>query len=316
MQRAYLQCGVSPRTVELIEAHGTGTRAGDRAEMKAVEKVFFDATAGEVARSGPWCAIGSVKSMIGHTQAASGIAGLIKATLALHHKILPPTLNVTTPNLQVDWNASPCYINTTARPWSGGDDEVRAHPRRAAVSAFGFGGVNAHVILEEYSTSLSQQQGFIAPSLVRPVRSAMMKLSLKFPALSARSLAGLQLTPRPASHRSKPSPNLESEQVSSLQSLPLSRHSRPVEILAKGQQRNFVRSSIDLRQSPAVMPVQQASTDPQGRSAVLRSFIQFMSAAHQNLLGVQENVMLAYIDESAVSADSPPDVKTTTNQIV
>jgi acyl transferase domain-containing protein/phosphopantetheinyl transferase (holo-ACP synthase) len=159
LQRAYNDADVSPRTVSLLEAHGTGTVVGDIAEMHAVEKVFGTASQQEDGHN--WCALGSVKSMIGHCQAASGVAGLIKTALALHQRVLPPTLNVEQPNQQVDWKNSPCYLNLKARPWI----HAKAHPqlkmldpsvkdsrppRRAAVSAFGFGGANAHAILEEH----------------------------------------------------------------------------------------------------------------------------------------------------------------------
>ncbi len=159
MRNAYTMAGISPSTVELLEAHGTGTPAGDVVELQAVEKVFSDASLGQPesqlesqqitanADKEPWCAIGSVKSMIGHLQSASAIAGIIKTTLALHHKILPPTLNVTTPNSKINWAKHPCYVNSQTRPWLKTDD--RKHPRRGAVSAFGFGGINAHIILEE-----------------------------------------------------------------------------------------------------------------------------------------------------------------------
>jgi acyl transferase domain-containing protein len=115
MRNAYAMAGISPSTVELLEAHGTGTPAGDVVELQAVEKVFSDTSLGQTesqlesqqlganAEKEPWCAIGSVKSMIGHLQSASAIAGIIKTTLALHHKILPPTLNVTTPNSKINW---------------------------------------------------------------------------------------------------------------------------------------------------------------------------------------------------------------------
>jgi phosphopantetheine--protein transferase-like protein len=159
LQRAYDDAGVSPRTVELIEAHGTGTAVGDVAEMQALKKVFAPAATSE--QDNNWCALGSIKSMIGHTQAASGIAGLIKTALSLYQKVLPPTLNVIQPNSQIDWNKSPCYINVKARPWvharphpllNAADPQVvdSLPPRRAGVSAFGFGGVNAHVVLEEF----------------------------------------------------------------------------------------------------------------------------------------------------------------------
>lgn len=143
MEKAYKMSGVSPRSVALLEAHGTGTPTGDITELQAVEKVFrADAKGFE-----PWCAIGSVKSMIGHCQSASAIAGIIKTALALHHKILPPTLNVNQPSRKIDWEKHPCYINTQARPWIHAENAENA--RRAAVSAFGFGGINAHMVLEE-----------------------------------------------------------------------------------------------------------------------------------------------------------------------
>jgi len=142
LRRAYEQTGISPRTIGLIEAHGTATIVGDAAEVEALTRVFGG-------RDGnmPWCALGTVKSMIGHTMPAAGIAGLIKAALALHHKVLPPTLNVDQPNPRLQLEKSPFYINTEPRPWIHGSTET---PRRAGVNTFGFGGINAHVILEEY----------------------------------------------------------------------------------------------------------------------------------------------------------------------
>jgi acyl transferase domain-containing protein len=133
---------VDPSSVELIEAHGTGIRLGDVTEMSALTQVF-----GGRRGSAPTCAVGSIKSMIGHCRAAAGTAGIIKATLALHHKILPPTLQCDEPNPDLKLERTPFYINTETRPWirpSGGA------PRRAGVSAMGFGGIDAHCVLEEY----------------------------------------------------------------------------------------------------------------------------------------------------------------------
>jgi phosphopantetheine--protein transferase-like protein len=141
LRRAYEMADVSPRTIGLIEAHGTGTPAGDLAEIQALKRVF-----GPRQGNLPWCAIGSVKSMISHTLPAAGIAGIIKAALSLYHKVLPPTLNVDEPNPKFELEKTPFYINTETRPWIHGSNEA---PRRAGVNAFGFGGVNAHVILEE-----------------------------------------------------------------------------------------------------------------------------------------------------------------------
>lgn len=145
LRRAYDRAGYEPGTVELLEAHGTGTKAGDAAEVEGLKSVFGAAPA-----SGkPWCALGSVKSQIGHTKAAAGAAGLLKIAMALHQKVLPPTLKVERPDPELKLDQSPFYVNTVARPWIRGG----GHPRRASVSSFGFGGTNYHVTLEEYVTA-------------------------------------------------------------------------------------------------------------------------------------------------------------------
>ncbi|MDB1088787.1 SDR family oxidoreductase [Streptomyces sp. ACA25] len=145
LRRAYEEAGYGPETVELVEAHGTGTKAGDTAELAALGEVF-----GATGRTdGQWCAIGSVKSQIGHTKCAAGAAGLLKAVMALHHKVLPPTVKVERPNPAAAAPDGPFYVNTEARPWV----RPAGHPRRAAVSSFGFGGSNFHVTLEEYTPS-------------------------------------------------------------------------------------------------------------------------------------------------------------------
>jgi acyl transferase domain-containing protein/NAD(P)H-dependent flavin oxidoreductase YrpB (nitropropane dioxygenase family)/NAD(P)-dependent dehydrogenase (short-subunit alcohol dehydrogenase family) len=143
LQRAYAKAGFTAAGVGLIEAHGTGTVAGDRAETEALQRVFLEA--GAPPRR---CALGSVKSMIGHTKCTAGVAGLIKAALSLHERVLPPTLHVGRPNASVSAADSPFFINTEARPWLAADNNA---PRRAGVSAFGFGGTNFHAVLEEYS---------------------------------------------------------------------------------------------------------------------------------------------------------------------
>ncbi len=143
LRRAFAKAGISPASVGLVEAHGTGTVVGDRTELEALGEVF------EAAHAAPRsCAVGSVKSMIGHTKNAAGVASLIKVALALHHKVLPPTINVEKPNPKARAPESPFYVNTEARPWIHGTAE---HPRRAGVSAFGFGGTNFHAVLEEYA---------------------------------------------------------------------------------------------------------------------------------------------------------------------
>jgi acyl transferase domain-containing protein/NAD(P)H-dependent flavin oxidoreductase YrpB (nitropropane dioxygenase family)/NAD(P)-dependent dehydrogenase (short-subunit alcohol dehydrogenase family) len=142
LRRAYVKAGISAATVELIEAHATGTAIGDRTEIEALSQVFKDE--GAASRS---CAIGSIKSMLGHTKSAAGLASLLKTTLALRHKVLPPTMGVEKPNLALSSPDSPFYPNTEARPWIRQSTE---RPRRAGVNAFGFGGTNFHAVLEEY----------------------------------------------------------------------------------------------------------------------------------------------------------------------
>ena len=142
VERAYAMAGFSPATVGLIEAHGTGTTVGDRTEVTTLKSVFEPAGA-----TTQGCAIGSVKSMIGHTKCAAGTVGLMKAALALYHKVLPPTINVEKPNPEVNFPESPFYVASETRPWISPPD---APSRRAGVSAFGFGGTNFHVALEEH----------------------------------------------------------------------------------------------------------------------------------------------------------------------
>jgi polyketide-type polyunsaturated fatty acid synthase PfaA len=143
LERAYQDAGFDPASVGLIEAHGTGTVAGDLTEFEALKQFF-----GEHRSAKQSIALGSIKSQIGHTKAAAGTASVIKVALALHHKILPPTINVEMPNPKLDLDRSPFYLNTKARPWIRPEE---AGPRRAGVSSFGFGGTNFHVLLEEHT---------------------------------------------------------------------------------------------------------------------------------------------------------------------
>lgn len=141
LERAYESSGIDPTTLELIEAHGTGIPLGDRTEIHSLTQLM-----GGRQGSLPTCAVGSVKSMIGHCIPAAGAASLIKTALALYHKVLPPTLcDQVDPALELE--KTPFYLNTAPRPWIHGQ---RGAPRRAGVNAFGFGGINAHLVLEEY----------------------------------------------------------------------------------------------------------------------------------------------------------------------
>ncbi|MBX7195271.1 MAG: acyltransferase domain-containing protein, partial [Sandaracinaceae bacterium] len=148
IDRCYEGAGFGPDTVELVEAHGTGTKAGDAAEFEGLKLAFAGAAERRAAegKSARWCALGSVKSQIGHTKAAAGAASLVKAVLAVHHGVLPPTIKVDKPNPKMAIESSPFYLNTEARPWV----KTGEHPRRAGVSSFGFGGTNFHVAIEQY----------------------------------------------------------------------------------------------------------------------------------------------------------------------
>ncbi|NEO24500.1 MAG: acyltransferase domain-containing protein, partial [Moorea sp. SIO4A5] len=134
--------GIDPETITYIEAHGTATPLGDPIEIAALTKVFR----GTTEKKG-FCAIGSLKTNMGHLDAAAGVGGLIKTVLALKHKKLPPSLNFETPNPTIDFANSPFYVNTTLSEWN-----TNGTPRRAGVSSFGIGGTNAHVVLEEAPT--------------------------------------------------------------------------------------------------------------------------------------------------------------------
>ncbi len=141
VRRAWERAGADPATASCVEAHGTSTRVGDAAELTSLTAVF--GAAGAPARS---IALGSVKSNVGHLKAAAGTAGLFKMAKSLHEKVLAPSLNFVNPNENVDWDTVPFAVNTELREWA----TPAAGIRRGAVSAFGFGGTNFHVVLEEY----------------------------------------------------------------------------------------------------------------------------------------------------------------------
>ncbi|MGK5440399.1 SDR family NAD(P)-dependent oxidoreductase [Micromonospora sp. URMC 105] len=139
-ERAYQAAGVSPAEVGMIEAHGTGTVVGDRTELATLTELFTAAGAAPGS-----CALGSVKSQLGHTKCAAGLAGLIKAARAVYTGVRPPTLHLGAPNPYWDVARSPFVFDTAARPWLAPPDE-----RVAGVSAFGFGGTNFHTVLAGY----------------------------------------------------------------------------------------------------------------------------------------------------------------------
>ena len=137
--QALAMAEVDPETISYIEAHGTGTPLGDPIEIAALTKAFRAST-----QKKNFCAIGSVKTNIGHLDVAAGVTGLIKTVQALKHQSLPPSLHFETPNPKIDFANSPFYVNTKLVEW-----QKNGSPRRAGVSSFGIGGTNAHVVLEE-----------------------------------------------------------------------------------------------------------------------------------------------------------------------
>lgn len=142
LQTVYQKFAIDPAQIQLIEAHGTGTKLGDPIEVAGLKKAFAAFTERE-----NFCALGAVKSNIGHCLTAAGVAGFLKLALALRHRALPPTINFATCNEHIQLAGSPFYVNRSLQPWNVAAGERR----RAAVSAFGFSGTNAHIVMAEYA---------------------------------------------------------------------------------------------------------------------------------------------------------------------
>lgn len=165
--------GITPDTITLVEAHGTGTPLGDPIEVEALTQVYRRSTENK-----NYCALGSVKSNLGHMDTASGVTGLLKVVMALKHRKIPPSLHYETPNPEIDFENSPFYVPQTLIPWNV--DETVSPLRRAALSSFGIGGTNCHMIFEEfpYDNALVKEE---------PIKTLTLFLSL-----SARSEQGLK----------------------------------------------------------------------------------------------------------------------------
>jgi acyl transferase domain-containing protein/NAD(P)H-dependent flavin oxidoreductase YrpB (nitropropane dioxygenase family)/NADP-dependent 3-hydroxy acid dehydrogenase YdfG len=163
LERAYAKAGFSPATLDLVEAHGTGTPVGDRTEAQTVARALADAGAAPKT-----AAIGSVKTVLGHTKAAAGASGLIKVALSLYHRTLPGHHGVTRPIDVIADPQAPIYLLKDARPWLA----PTGHPRRGAASAFGFGGTNFHAVIEEYTGSSGSAGGARWPSELFLLRAA------------------------------------------------------------------------------------------------------------------------------------------------
>jgi acyl transferase domain-containing protein len=172
---AYERAGINADTISYVEAHGTGTRLGDPIEIEALTAGFRKYT-----QRRQYCAIGSIKTNIGHTAAAAGIAGVIKVLLALQHRQIPVSLNFTKPNRHINFADTPFYVNTTLQEWVAPMDQ----PRRAAVSSFGFSGTNAHLVIEEAPSRSLRPSTVHRPAVVplsartvTALRSGMLRLA-------------------------------------------------------------------------------------------------------------------------------------------
>jgi acyl transferase domain-containing protein/3-hydroxymyristoyl/3-hydroxydecanoyl-(acyl carrier protein) dehydratase len=171
MRAAYRQAGWSPEDVDLIECHATGTPVGDGVEFASLRTLWGDA--GQPGR----CTIGSVKSNIGHLLTAAGSAALLKTLLAMKTATLPPSANFSTPAPAIKLAESPFQILCSQKPWSRRSDLV---PRRAAVSAFGFGGINAHLLVEEWLVGYSDIGVGAAPACPTPAPIAIVGMDARF----------------------------------------------------------------------------------------------------------------------------------------
>ncbi|HKS08546.1 MAG TPA: MupA/Atu3671 family FMN-dependent luciferase-like monooxygenase, partial [Pyrinomonadaceae bacterium] len=161
IEEALALASIEPETIGYVEAHGTGTALGDPVEIAALTQAFRTGT-----QAKGFCPIGSVKTNIGHLDAAAGVASLIKTVLALEHKEIPPSLNFEQPNPNIDFANSPFFVNTELRRW-----ETNGMARRAGVSSFGIGGTNAHVVLEEAPASESFESSSSPQLLVLSART-------------------------------------------------------------------------------------------------------------------------------------------------
>ncbi|MFY1636860.1 SDR family NAD(P)-dependent oxidoreductase [Solwaraspora sp. WMMB335] len=170
---AWDNAGIDPRTLGYFEAHGTATRVGDPIEHEGMKLAFARHTTDK-----SFCAVGTVKANIGHLFEGSGVIGLLKAVAVLHHRQLPPQANFVNPNPQLDFASGPLFVPTSLRPWA-----TDGEPRRCGVSAFGLGGTNAHVVVEEYVKPPPPS----GPADDHPVGEHLFTLS----AATIRSLAGL-----------------------------------------------------------------------------------------------------------------------------
>jgi natural product biosynthesis luciferase-like monooxygenase protein/amino acid adenylation domain-containing protein len=192
---AHAMAGVEPESISYVEAHGTATPLGDPIEVAALTQAFRAGSTREGVPGVGYCAVGSVKSNVGHLETAAGITALIKTALALKHRALPASLHFKSPNPQINFANSPFFVNTGLRDWPAGEAGL---PRRAGVSAFGVGGTNAHAVLEE------------AP----PVSASTSSRPAQLLVLSARSDAALDAATRNLAEYLQANPGVDLADVS------------------------------------------------------------------------------------------------------
>jgi amino acid adenylation domain-containing protein len=185
IEMAHANAGIDAASISYVECHGTATPLGDPIEIAALTKAFRGSCDAR-----QFCAVGSVKSNIGHLDAAAGVVGLIKTALALHHELIPASLHYTSPNPQIDFAATPFYVNAKLSPWPRG-----AQPRRAGVSAFGVGGTNVHVVLEEAPAQAVRASSARPQLLVLSSRSeAALAIARSNLASALREQPGIELS--------------------------------------------------------------------------------------------------------------------------
>jgi acyl transferase domain-containing protein/acyl carrier protein len=190
IHQAIENAGIPADTLSYIEAHGTATDLGDAIEVRALTTAFRHSTPNKT-----FCAIGSVKSNIGHLTAAGGVAGLLKVILAFEHEELPPSINFEQPNPNIDFSDSPFFVNTRLTPWARSK-----RPRRAGINAFGMGGTNAHVIVEEppvapaSSSSQAEQLIVLSARSERALADARTRLAAHLRRLPEQSLGDVAYT--------------------------------------------------------------------------------------------------------------------------
>lgn len=251
LTRAYEDAGFAPSTVELVEAHGTGTVAGDRAEVEALRNVFEKSGAKQRT-----CALGSVKTMIGHTKCAAGLASVIKIARSLYHRVLPPSIGVEVPSPACKFETSPFYLNSEARPWVH-DTLKLGYPRRAGVSAFGFGGTNFHTVLEEYSGQKLDRQ----ESALRNLPTEIFAFSGSSKAQIERSLETLEKNCRKAFELShEPKGPVPAAETSSLFDLAYKHHlaHSAMPASAKDTQKRFLLSIVAASFEDLLKKIEQA----------------------------------------------------------